>query len=43
MVWQNRYFYGGTANEDMKSVIALLKAIDTGWKITMAGNYHPET
>jgi hypothetical protein len=28
--------------EAMQSVIALLKKIDPAWKITLAGNYHPE-
>ena len=28
--------------KDMQAVIALLKAIDTGWKITLAGEYHPQ-
>lgn len=28
--------------KDMQSVIALLKSIDKDWKITMAGDYHPE-
>lgn len=28
--------------EAMQSVIALLKKIDTDWKITLAGDYHPE-
>ncbi|MFT4156273.1 glycoside hydrolase domain-containing protein [Parafilimonas sp.] len=28
--------------EAMKSVIALLKTIDPGWKISLAGDYHPE-
>jgi hypothetical protein len=28
--------------EAMQAVIALLKKIDTDWKIALAGNYHPE-
>ena len=28
--------------KDMQVVIALLKSIDAGWKIALAGNYHPE-
>lgn len=28
--------------ESMKEVIALLRAIDTDWKIALAGDYHPE-
>ncbi|HRO46663.1 glycoside hydrolase domain-containing protein [Agriterribacter sp.] len=28
--------------KDMQVVIALLKSIDPGWKIALAGNYHPE-
>jgi hypothetical protein len=28
--------------KDMQAVINLLKSIDTAWKITMAGDYHPE-
>lgn len=28
--------------KDMQVVIALLKNIDAGWKIALAGNYHPE-
>ncbi|WP_242921218.1 DUF4091 domain-containing protein [Pontibacter liquoris] len=27
---------------DMQAVIELLKSVDPGWKITMAGDYHPE-
>jgi hypothetical protein len=28
--------------KDMQAVIALLKSVDTNWKITLAGDYHPE-
>ncbi|HEX5025677.1 MAG TPA: glycoside hydrolase domain-containing protein [Agriterribacter sp.] len=28
--------------KDMQVVIALLKSIDPGWKISLAGSYHPE-
>ncbi|HRP56713.1 glycoside hydrolase domain-containing protein [Agriterribacter sp.] len=28
--------------KDMQVVIELLKSIDAGWKIALAGNYHPE-
>lgn len=28
--------------KDMQAVIALLKSVDPDWKITMAGDYHPE-
>ncbi|MCO5236592.1 MAG: DUF4091 domain-containing protein [Chitinophagaceae bacterium] len=28
--------------KDMQIVIGLLKSIDPGWKIALAGNYHPE-
>jgi len=28
--------------KDMQVVIALLKSIDAGWKISLAGSYHPE-
>lgn len=28
--------------KDMQVVIDLLKAVDPGWKIALAGNYHPE-